>query len=253
MKHTLIFAAGETQTLPKGRYFKILSSSYDVTVYLYRADGTKYEQLDDLSQGKGAKDPNGWGYMEVISADAQTVTIEVISIEMVENTISGSVSVSSAPDVKQYNYTSDSNDFSGLSSTSALSGQYSYSGLKNPAGSGKNLIVYGLWSRNLSSGTFEIGYDPLSVAWVDQTVANGYKHNNSIGVGNGVATLQYYINAARIPQNQTQGFYSASTFSDGSNISSESSPYIVPPGYVLYAGGGNVNNAVAAIFRWREE
>lgn len=260
MRHTYTFQAGETTSFPGGRFVKIINSEEPLDIRFFRADGVKYETLSQVDQGTGARDSNGWDFLEVESATIQTVELEILVFDMVSDTLAGSVSISSLPTidissivpVDAYNHTADGEDYIGGYSVGATPGNHSYVALRNGAGSGKDLHVTNISASN-SLGALRVRYDlsaQISAPWNEHTVTSSIMHNKRIGDANGVATIWYY-NGVAITGTEMSAV-GCESFGNPAYMCSERSPIIVPAGYALIVRSDAVNSQVKAQFEWRE-
>jgi len=224
-----------------GEYFLLDEAPYPVDVEFFGASNVKRdESLDDADAGTWAVPREGFSWLRLTSATAQTVTFYVGRGRVGKFRISGEVSVISG----ELTRTLGGVAFAFAAGTGPVAGQYSHVQLWNPVGSGKRIVVSSIVGHGNPANNMQVRTHSVALATLV-----GNPISKLAGGAGSVMEVRTENNAAALG-GTLLGF-----FVNGSNSFQLPlvEPIVLPPGRGVIVAGTTVNALTHASMNYWEE
>lgn len=238
------FDAGETIRLSVSgsRYFRLLTTSYPVSIDFRRDNRALGQQSTDVESGYYAIPGGGFDEISITSATAQTVKFAIATGEGGYDRISGEVSVISG----EVSRSEAGLAFMGGAAQAAVAAQYSHVQIWNPAANTKNLIVNEVLVAADSPGVIALRGSAVALTTLD-----GNPSSKKIGAAASTSEIRRQTNAAILGTGQ--GFSQTPVLVNTAFRIPLVEPFIVAPGFGLLAYHETVNSTLRASFQFYEK
>ncbi|MEW6258035.1 MAG: hypothetical protein AB1592_18940 [Pseudomonadota bacterium] len=240
-KLTQVLTAGEQWVIGiVGDSVRVSASSYPVTVALY-SGGREIGRMSGMEAGDYARGVK-FDQVRIISADAQSVTVQVAGGGVGSDRVTGEVSVIDGAGAR----TKAGVAFFAGASAGAAAGFYSGVQLWNPAGSGKRIVVSRIFAGT-AAGPSLMHVRSMTSAL---SVLDSSPSNKLIGGAASVSQVRKSSSEATIPGDLVMLFSMASSQKEAVELKE---PVVLGDGFGLSVFVNAVNVTVTAAFELIEE
>lgn len=233
-RHHLQLVANKLQAVPGGKFLKIISSTNELNINFLRKDSTIYERAEEVEQGDGFNDPDGFAYAQFLSSVNQTVEIEVLSLLMTSSSVIGDVNATVVGDaaMKYSRISSDKHSFLLCCTRSLIGGVFQEAIIWNPALSGYDLVVENVMLRAPSVAAIKsvlVGHTSSASGFTMGYSAGNIEFTNKYADGSAPAAMQAGYYSGGVSHGADFSRMNTGTY-ESTSYSFESDPFIIPEG-----------------------